>query len=169
MASNCSYQRSHFLFRSSTLTVTANSASLLATMLALTRKRPVDCQRPRALGHGCLRGSDPFTITKGFRPRAGHFRNGDQAGGAGASANDVPARTTIATAISQRCTAPRRYRLGLRSYATARRSQRCLLRPLRAYCMFSADKICATISGGRGSIKTMIGFSSESGSSSASN
>jgi len=35
--------------------------------------------------------------------------------------------------------------------------------------IFSADKICATISCGRGSIETMIGFSSGPGSSSASN
>jgi hypothetical protein len=35
--------------------------------------------------------------------------------------------------------------------------------------MFSADRICATISCGHGSIETMIGFSSGPGSSSASN
>ena len=38
-----------------------------------------------------------------------------------------------------------------------------------AFSMFIADKICATISGGCGSIETMIGFSSGPGSSSASN
>jgi hypothetical protein len=35
--------------------------------------------------------------------------------------------------------------------------------------MFGADKICATISRGRGSIETMTGFSSGPGSSRASN